>query len=300
MTGRPPAAPIRVAPSAVRDVPVTSWPADDEHRGQRTPDRPAGAGQEDACHRRTRLRRTKRSEERSPRRIAQHRATSATFRSVPSCGCDPNVRSRGRSRGSPSRRTASRQATWRRAQRSLPGYLLAHSVRSYCWGAAIAAGEGWSFDRRILWTASLLHDVGLTTIPANASCFEVEGGRSARRFLERIGLPAADAARVETRDRAPHAAVGHAADGVEAVAARSCHRARRSRRRVRARRRHPARPSSVRSRGRHSTGCSSPRSRARRSVDRPARAPACCTTSGLAGWMAGSPWRTTRTRHAPG
>ena len=108
-------------------------------------------------------------------------------------------------------------ATWRRAERSLPGYLLAHSVRSYCWGAGIATKEGWSFDRRILWTASLLHDVGLTTIPRNASCFEVEGGRSARRFLERTGLPVTDAARVEraivlhmqpsvTRD-----------DGVEAV-----------------------------------------------------------------------------------
>jgi hypothetical protein len=89
-------------------------------------------------------------------------------------------------------------ATWRRAQHALPDYLLAHSVRSYCWGAAIAAREDWSFDRRILWTASLLHDTGLTTIPRNASCFEVEGGRSARRFLERAGLPVADAARVES------------------------------------------------------------------------------------------------------
>lgn len=88
-------------------------------------------------------------------------------------------------------------ATWRRAQHSLPGYLLAHSVRSYCWGAGIAAKEGWSFDRRILWTASLLHDAGLTTIPRNELCFEVEGGRAARRFLEGAGLPLADAARVE-------------------------------------------------------------------------------------------------------
>ena len=88
-------------------------------------------------------------------------------------------------------------ATWRRAQQSLPRYLLAHSVRSYCWGAEIAAGEGRGFDRRILWTASLLHDAGLTTIPRNGLCFEVEGGRAARRFLERAGLPAADAARVE-------------------------------------------------------------------------------------------------------
>jgi hypothetical protein len=108
-------------------------------------------------------------------------------------------------------------AAWRRAQHVLPGYLLAHSVRTYCWGAGIAAREDWSFDRRILWTASLLHDTGLTTIPRNPSCFEVEGGRSARRFLERAGLPAADAARV---DRAivlhmqPSVSLD---DGVEAV-----------------------------------------------------------------------------------
>jgi len=86
-------------------------------------------------------------------------------------------------------------ATWRWAHRSLPAYLLAHSVRSYCWGATIAAAEGWAFDRRILWTASLMHDVGLTRIPHNTMCFEVEGAEIARRFLEHHGLPAGDAER---------------------------------------------------------------------------------------------------------
>ncbi len=88
-------------------------------------------------------------------------------------------------------------ATWRRAQRSLPAYLLFHSVRSYCWGAAIGAGEGWAFDRQVLWTASLLHDRGLTTIPTNDDCFEVAGGRQARRWLERIGLAPEKAERVD-------------------------------------------------------------------------------------------------------
>lgn len=88
------------------------------------------------------------------------------------------------------------QATWRWAQRSLPGYLLAHSVRSWCWGATIAAVEGWTFDPRILWTASLMHDLGLTRIPRNTMCFEIEGAEIARRFLERSGLPAEDADRV--------------------------------------------------------------------------------------------------------
>jgi hypothetical protein len=108
-------------------------------------------------------------------------------------------------------------ATWRWAHRSLPAYLLAHSIRSYCWGATIAAGEGWAFDRRILWTASLMHDVGLTRIPRNTMCFEVEGAEIARQFLERHGLPARDA------DRAAIAIILHMQpsvdldDGVESV-----------------------------------------------------------------------------------
>ena len=89
-------------------------------------------------------------------------------------------------------------ATWRWAHRSLPDYLLTHSVRSYCWGAAIAAGEGWNFDRQILWAASLMHDVGLRTMSKNTMCFEVEGAEIARRFLEGAGLPRDAADRVAT------------------------------------------------------------------------------------------------------
>ena len=87
-------------------------------------------------------------------------------------------------------------ATWRWAHRALPEYLLTHSVRAYCWGAAIAAGEGWTFDRPVLWTASLMHDFGLTRIPRNTMCFEVEGAEIGRRFLERHGMPHDDAERV--------------------------------------------------------------------------------------------------------
>ena len=86
--------------------------------------------------------------------------------------------------------------TWRWAHRSLPDYLLTHSVRAYCWGAAIAEGEGWAYDARILWTASLMHDAGLTRIPRNGACFEVEGAEIARRFLERHDVPAEEADRV--------------------------------------------------------------------------------------------------------
>ena len=99
-------------------------------------------------------------------------------------------------------------ATWRWANRSLPRYLLAHSVRAYCWGAAIAEAEGWRFDGRVLWTAALWHDLGLTRIPRNSMCFEVEGAELARRWLERAGLPPADA------DRVAIAIILHMAPGV--------------------------------------------------------------------------------------
>ena len=87
-------------------------------------------------------------------------------------------------------------ATWSWANRSLPGYLLAHSIRAYCWGAAIGAGEGWDFDRRILWTSSLFHDNGLRRLGRNTMCFEVEGAELARRLLERMGMPPDEAERV--------------------------------------------------------------------------------------------------------
>jgi HD domain-containing protein len=108
-------------------------------------------------------------------------------------------------------------ATWRWALRSLPGYLLNHSVRAYCWGAEIALRERWQFDAQVLWTASLFHDLGLTRTARNTMCFEVEGAEIARSFLERHGM-APDAA-----DRAAIAIILHMrpnvtlADGVESV-----------------------------------------------------------------------------------
>jgi hypothetical protein len=108
-------------------------------------------------------------------------------------------------------------AAWRWAQAALPRYLLSHSVRSYCWGAAIGAWEGLTVDGPVLWSAALFHDVGLTRIPRNTTCFEVEGGEIARRFVERSGMSAADADRVAVAIRL-HVQPGVTlADGVEAL-----------------------------------------------------------------------------------
>jgi hypothetical protein len=108
-------------------------------------------------------------------------------------------------------------AAWRWAQRSLPSYLLGHSVRAYGWGAAIATREGWTYDPQLLWAASLMHDFGLTRLTRNTMCFEVEGAEIARAFLERVGMdpPAADQAAIAI---ILHMRPGVTlADGVEAV-----------------------------------------------------------------------------------
>jgi hypothetical protein len=98
--------------------------------------------------------------------------------------------------GLPVPQDAVSEAAWQWAHANLPRYLLAHSVRSYCWAAAIGAWEDLTVDSRVLWTAALFHDVGLTRIPRNTTCFEVEGAEIARRFLERAGMPAGEADRV--------------------------------------------------------------------------------------------------------
>ena len=109
------------------------------------------------------------------------------------------------------------RATWEWAHRALPGYLLAHSVRAYLWAVKIGSREGLTYDPQVLWTASLMHDVGLTTLPRNTMCFEIEGAERARRFLERHGMDPAAA------DRAAIAIILHMRpavtidDGTEAL-----------------------------------------------------------------------------------
>jgi HD domain len=109
------------------------------------------------------------------------------------------------------------EATWRWANRALPSYLLAHSVRSYYWAADIARHEGWDFDQVVLWNAALIHDFALTRIPRNSSCFEFEGAAVARRLLARFGLSTA-AAEVAAKAIVDHMRAGVTlADGVESV-----------------------------------------------------------------------------------
>ncbi len=109
------------------------------------------------------------------------------------------------------------RATWSWARRRLPRYLLAHSVRAYCWGVVLADAEGWTFDAPILWSAALIHDVGITQIPRNTACFEYQGGRIARRLLVGEGMSRADADRAARAIELHMAPVVTLDDGVESV-----------------------------------------------------------------------------------
>jgi hypothetical protein len=106
---------------------------------------------------------------------------------------------------------------WSWAHRRLPGWLRAHSIRAYFWAAALGARNGLEPDRPVLWAAALLHDVGLTSLARNTMCFEVEGAELARRLLERHGMAP------EPADRAAIAIILHMqpgvtiADGAEAL-----------------------------------------------------------------------------------
>jgi len=109
------------------------------------------------------------------------------------------------------------RAAWVWAAAHLPAYLFAHSVRSYCWGTALAGYDRLAFDPPVLWVASLLHDVGLTRIGRTSRCFEHEGADIARRFALRAGMPAREADRVATAivlHMAPNVTL---ADGAESV-----------------------------------------------------------------------------------
>ena len=97
---------------------------------------------------------------------------------------------------------------WSWAHRRLPRWLRAHSIRAYLWAMALGAREGIQPDQRVLWAASLLHDVGLTSLGRNTMCFEVEGAELARRLLERHGMAA------EPADRAAIAIILHMRPGV--------------------------------------------------------------------------------------
>ena len=91
--------------------------------------------------------------------------------------------------------------------------LLNHCRRSYLWAAAHAALNRIEFDAELLYVASMLHDLGLSTEFDNYSLpFETAGGHVAWVFAAGAGWPAA------RRDRAGEIVVRHMWDQVDVAA----------------------------------------------------------------------------------
>jgi HD domain-containing protein len=67
--------------------------------------------------------------------------------------------------------------------------LLNHSHRAFMWGSAIAALQGITFDRELLFVASMFHDTGLPSLVPHVD-FTVRSAELAREFTARHGVPA--------------------------------------------------------------------------------------------------------------
>jgi hypothetical protein len=65
-------------------------------------------------------------------------------------------------------------------------WLFNHCMRTYMWGAMLAQVGDIKFDQELFFTASALHDLGLTQThlrnDTSCSCFAVEGAHVAREF----------------------------------------------------------------------------------------------------------------------
>jgi hypothetical protein len=78
------------------------------------------------------------------------------------------------------------------AQDLLSTALLNHSRRAYAWGAALAAIDGVTFDRELLYVAAMLHDTGLPS-PVPRVDFTVRSAQLARELAAAHGMAATDA-----------------------------------------------------------------------------------------------------------
>jgi hypothetical protein len=74
------------------------------------------------------------------------------------------------------------------AQDLLTPALLNHSSRAYTWGAAIAALNGITFDRELLYLAAMFHDTGIPS-PVPHVDFTVRSAAVARAFADDHRMP---------------------------------------------------------------------------------------------------------------
>jgi hypothetical protein len=101
-----------------------------------------------------------------------------------------------------------------------PDFLLNHGLRSFAFGVALGRRDGLRFDRELLFLATVMHDLGLTTRFDGPEAFELQGARAARSFLLEEGAEARRADLVHEAI-ALHASIGVASLGAPEVAL--CH-----------------------------------------------------------------------------
>ena len=75
--------------------------------------------------------------------------------------------------------------------------LFYHSTRVYFWGALTGKRKGLMFDRELLYTGAMFHDIGLTQKYRESQLrFEVDGANAARDFLRGHGISERDIEKV--------------------------------------------------------------------------------------------------------
>ena len=68
-----------------------------------------------------------------------------------------------------------------------PAFLLNHCMRTYLWGALLAAGQRLPYDEELFYVAALLHDLGLAKNHhgnVHCSCFAAQGALAVRQFAK--------------------------------------------------------------------------------------------------------------------
>lgn len=80
------------------------------------------------------------------------------------------------------------QAATQFAQRVSEPFLFHHVMRSYVYAELIGQRRKASYDREVLYVATVLHDLGLTAVAPVRARFEIEGADAAKEFLARHGM----------------------------------------------------------------------------------------------------------------
>ncbi len=76
-------------------------------------------------------------------------------------------------------------------------FLFQHSTRVYFWGALTGKRKKLAFDPELLYTATMFHDLGLTSgFRESRLRFEVDGANAARDFLRSHGISESDVEKV--------------------------------------------------------------------------------------------------------